>query len=65
MSCVILYIYLNAVRHPYVCNAGRGQCPRPGLSRERRHNENSWLCPCRYRLEIWRLATGMGRYHAG
>jgi len=27
-------IYLNAVKRPYVRNAGRGHCPRPGLSRE-------------------------------
>ena len=34
-------IYLNAVKRPYVRNAGRGHCPRPGLSREWRHNENT------------------------
>jgi len=48
------------VRRSYVRNAGCGQCPRPSLSREWRHDENSWLRRCRYRPEIWRLATGMG-----
>jgi len=53
-------IYLNAVRCPYVCNARRSRCPRPGLSCEWRHNENNWLSRCRYRPKIWRLATGTG-----
>ena len=33
VSAVNLCI-LNVVRHPYICNAGRGHCPRPGLRRE-------------------------------
>ena len=33
-------IYLNALRHPYISNAGYGQCPQPGLSHEWCHNEN-------------------------
>jgi len=53
-------VYLNVARRPYVRNAGRGQCPWPGLSRECRHNEDSWVSRCRYQLEIWRLTTGTG-----
>jgi len=60
LNFVVHLIYLNAVKHPYVCNAGRGHCPRLGLSREWRHNENSWLNRCWYWPEIWWLATGTG-----
>jgi len=34
-AATVKSIYVNAVRHPYICNAGR-----PSLSRKWRHNEN-------------------------